>query len=280
MTAPLQFAVSLAQQAGDLLLDFFRHADLQTNFKPDHSVVTEADLAADELISKAIQEQYPGDMLLSEETQTRYPNGTNPTQPPVWIIDPLDGTTNFSLGLHFWGISIARLVKGVPETAVLYYPLIEELYTAERGRGAFLNDEPIHIQPPRVEYPLPFFACCSRTFRQYNVEVPYKVRVLGSASYTFCAVARGIAVLGFEATPKIWDIAGAWLLVEEAGGTIETLHGSEPFPLETAMDYAGMDFPTLAAATPQLASKARGQIQPRSPSQAQAAPNDIPSDSM
>ncbi len=56
MTAPLQFAVSLAQQAGDLLLDFFRHADLQTNFKPDHSIVTEADLAADELISKAIQE--------------------------------------------------------------------------------------------------------------------------------------------------------------------------------------------------------------------------------
>jgi len=143
MTAPLQFAVSLARQTGDLLLDFFRHSDLQTNFKPDHSVVTEADLAADELISKAIQEQYPGDMLLSEETQTRYPNGTNPSHPPLWIIDPLDGTTNFSLGLHFWGISIARLVEGRPETAVLYYPLIEELYTAERGRGAGPHD-PVH----------------------------------------------------------------------------------------------------------------------------------------
>ncbi|MCJ7661772.1 MAG: hypothetical protein MUO67_21715, partial [Anaerolineales bacterium] len=169
MTAPLQFAVSLARLAGDLLLDFFRHSDLKTNLKPDQSVVTEADLAADELISKAIQEQYPGEVLLSEETRTRYPIGTNLTHPPVWIIDPLDGTTNFSLGLHFWGISIARLVEGRPETAVLYFPIIEELYTAERGRGASLNDEPIHIQPPRMEYPLPFFACCSRTFRQYNV---------------------------------------------------------------------------------------------------------------
>lgn len=275
MTAPLQFAVSLARQAGDLLLDFFQHSDLKTNFKPDHSVVTEADLAADELISKAIREQYPGDLLLSEETLTRYPNGTNLTLHPLWIIDPLDGTTNFSLGLHFWGISIARLVEGRPEAAVLYFPLIKEIYTAERGRGASLNDKPIHIQSPRVEYPLPFFACCSRTFRQYNVEVPYKIRILGSACYTFCAVARGIAVLGFEATPKIWDITGAWLLVEEAGGTIETLHGSEPFPLETAMDFVGMDFPTLAAATPQFASKAREQIHPRSPSHAQAMLNDI-----
>jgi myo-inositol-1(or 4)-monophosphatase len=93
-------------------------------------------------------------------------------------------------------------------------------------------------------------------------------------------VARGIAVLGFEATPKIWDITGSWLLVEEAGGTIETLQGSEPFPLETAMDFAGMDFPTLASATPQLASKAREQIHLRIPSQAQAKHNDISSDSM
>jgi len=263
MTPPLQFAVSLARQAGDLLLDFFQHSDLKTNFKPDHSVVTEADLAADDLISKAIQRQYPGDLLMSEETRTRYPNGINLTHPPLWIIDPLDGTTNFSLGLHIWGISIARLVEGRPNTTVLYFPIVKELYTAERGRGAALNDKPIHIQPPKVGYPPPFFACCSRTFRQYNVEVPYKIRILGSASYTFCAVARGIAVLGFEATPKIWDIAGAWLLVEEAGGTIETLHDSEPFPLETTKDYAGMDFPTLAAATPQLASKAREQIQPK-----------------
>ena len=111
MTAPLQFAVSLARQAGDLLLDFYRHSDLKTNFKPNHSVVTEADLVADELISKAIQEQYPGDMLLSEETRTRHPSGTNPSHSPVWIIDPLDGTTNFSLGLHFWGISIARNLR-------------------------------------------------------------------------------------------------------------------------------------------------------------------------
>ena len=265
----LNITITLMEQVGDLakkaglaIMDIY-NTDFEVDHKADSSPVTEADRIAEEIIIQGIREgitaQYP---IVGEEA---FSDGHSPNVEGTafWLVDPLDGTTNFSLGLHFWGISIARLVEGRPNTTVLYFPIIEELYTAERGRGASLNDEPIHIQPPRVEYPLPFFACCSRTFRQYNVDVPYKIRILGSASYTFCAVARGIAVLGFEATPKIWDIAGAWLLVEEAGGTIETLHDSEPFPLETTKDYAGMDFPTLAAATPQLASKAREQIQPK-----------------
>jgi len=78
-----------------------------------------------------------------------------------------------------------------------------------------------------------------------------------------CALARGAAILGFESTPKIWDIAGGWLVVQESGGAIETLDGSEPFPIVAGQDYGEYDYPTLIAATVQLAEKARSQIRPK-----------------
>lgn len=143
------------------------------------------------------------------------------------------------------------------------FSLIQELYTAERGQGALFNGDRIHVRLPDSSNPMSFFACCSRTYRQYYVSIQYKARILGSAAYTYCMVARGMAVLGFEATPKIWDIAAVWLLVQEAGGVIGSLDGGSPFPLAAGIDYAQVNYPTLAAATPGLLSMARSQIQPK-----------------
>ena len=106
-----------------------------------------------------------------------------------------------------------------------YFPLLNELYTAQRGQGAWLNGNPIHTRPPDPDQPYGFFACCSRTHRRYQISIPYKPRILGSAAYSFCMLARGAALIGMEVSPKIWDIAGAWLLVQEAGGCIEPLEG-------------------------------------------------------
>ena len=257
MSEDLNFARTLAFEAGKLLLEFFKKPNIETSMKGDNSVVTEADLAADRLISQSIRQRYPDDFILSEELRTDY---THDPFGSVWIVDPLDGTTNFSLGLHYWGVLLCRLADGRPELTVMYFPLLDELYSAYRGQGAFLNEKRIHVRPLDVENPLPFFACCSRTYRRYKVSVPYKVRILGSAAYTFCALARGTAILGFEATPKIWDIAGAWLLVQEAGGVIDTLEGAGPFPLEEGVNYARKSFPTLGASTEELLAKARWQI--------------------
>lgn len=260
MSEDLSFARSLAFEAGKLLLDYYRKPDLQRKIKSDHSVVTEADLAADGLISQSIHQRYPDDLVISEELRSDYiPNAPG----AVWIVDPLDGTTNFSLGLHVWGVLLCRIADGFPELTVMYFPLLDELYSAYQGQGAFLNEKRIHVRPLDTEYPLPFFACCSRTFRRYAVSVPYKVRILGSAAYTFCALARGAAILGFEATPKIWDIAGAWLLVGEAGGVIDGLEGGAPFPLQEGVNYSRQSFPTLGAATEDELAKARGQIKLR-----------------
>jgi myo-inositol-1(or 4)-monophosphatase len=260
MVDPLTFATQVAYEAGALLLEQFNSVALKTSLKADRSVVTEADLASDRMISQAIQEKYPGEMILSEELQTALRPAD--TLPATWIIDPLDGTTNFSLGLHIWGVLLARLVNGWPEIAVMYFPMINELYSARLGAGAFLNGQSIQVYQ-RTNRPLSFFACCSRTYRRYDVSVPYKTRILGSAGYTFCCVARGIALVGFEATPKIWDIAGSWLLVGEAGGVIKTLDESQPFPLKTDANYARLSFPTLAAATPDLSIKTHEQLRPK-----------------
>lgn len=258
MEKSLHFATQLARSSGERLIKYFRDQKNPTNIKADQSVVTEADLAVDHLISQSIANNYPQDTILSEELHTQLDeNGESAT----WVVDPLDGTTNFSLGLPFWGVSIARVVNDIPEIAVLYFPLLDELYTARRGDGARMNGQPIQVKPPTPDHPAAFFSCCGRTHRQYDVTVPYKPRILGSAAYGFSAVARGIAVLGFEATPKIWDIAGTWLLVPEAGGVISAHHGDAPFPLQPGLDYSVKSFPTLAAATAELLLKAKGQIQ-------------------
>jgi myo-inositol-1(or 4)-monophosphatase len=93
--------------------------------------------------------------------------------------------------------------------------------------------------------------------------VPYKARILGSAAYTLSTVAHSTAILGFEATAKIWDLAAPWLVIRESGGVIETLDGSQPFPLIIGEDYSKRSFPILAAANPQVAQRAHQQIIPK-----------------
>jgi myo-inositol-1(or 4)-monophosphatase len=211
--------------------------------------------------------------VISEELSPILRYGWNPIESQgqenleknaVWVIDPLDGTTNFSLGLHYWGVSIARLVGGFPEIAAIYFPLIDELYTAQKGKGASLNTEHIYARPAQKGYQRTFFSCCSRTHKYYDVRVRYKTRILGSAAYDLCTVARGVSVLGFQATPKIWDIAAAWLIVEEAGGVIETHDGSNPFPIEAERDYNQQIYPTLAASNRPVLIKGREWIKARS----------------
>jgi len=260
----LDFAEQLVRAAGTLLRGYYQKATLQVSVKADKSVVTEADLIADRFIVEQIRLHSPGDRLLSEEIQSTLSDLDNEIQTSaIWIVDPIDGTTNFSQGLPLWGILCTRVVDGWPQLTVLYFPIIDELYTAIAGGGAWLNGQRIQVEDPSLKSKLSFFACCSRTHRLYQVDLPYKVRIFGSAFYTFCLVARGAARIGFDATPKIWDIAGAWLLVKEAGGLIESFSGDPPFPLVTNTAFASTSYPTLAAATPVQIAMAREQIQIR-----------------
>ena len=259
MTGELDFAVELARNAGKLLLGHFSLSGNPAARKKDRSVVTAADIEADQLIRNAILERYPDDGVLSEEIQTIFPENKR----VVWVVDPLDGTTNFSLGLPIWGVSIARLVDGWPETAVLYFPILDELYTAKKGDGALCNGNKLVIQSPDKKNTSTFFACCSRAHRLYDIQVPYKPRILGSAAFNLCSVARGIAVLSFEAQPKLWDLAAAWLVAREAGAINESLGGTLPFPPTPGVDYAEINFPTLTAPTNEYIQKGYKYIRPK-----------------
>lgn len=259
MNSNLQFAIQLARDTGKLLFDFFNPDGSFTSLKEDFSVVTEADLSADQMITESIHKSYPQDALISEELQPKIGKAGS----VVWIVDPLDGTTNFSLGLPIWGVSIARLVDGWPEIGVVYFPFFDELFSAARGAGAYLNGGQIHSQPPLPGQTTSFFSCCTRTYQQYEVKIRYKTRILGSACFSLCAVARGMAVVAFEATPKIWDIAAGWLIATEAGAPIDILDGPKPFPLEGNFDYRSRSFPVICAANQDLLSKSKTQIKPK-----------------
>ncbi len=245
---PLTFATHLAKGAGDILQRLYRQQGAPAHLKDDRTVVTEADFQSDQWIRKTIRETYPEDGILSEEEGTRFPAN----QEFVWVIDPLDGTANFSLGLHHWGVSIARLKNGFPHLAAIYFPLLDELFLASEGGGAFLNHSPLQVDPESPAKPATCFCCCSRTHRRYHVNIRYKTRILGSAAYGLCTVARGSATFAFEATPKVWDFAASWLVTLEAGGVIAPIEGQSPFPLVPGQDYEALSFPLLVAPTQEL----------------------------
>jgi len=253
MTNPLSFAAHLARETGQLLLQYYQSPNTRSHLKPDKTVLTEADLAADQHIAQAIQTQFPDDHILSEENNTIYSGQT------TWVIDPLDGTSNFALGVHYWGISIARIVNGWPDIAALSFPVLRELFTAQRGQGAQLNGAAIRADSVPHPRPVSFFTCDSRVFRRYHVEIPYKARILGSAAYNFCAIAHGVSAIGFETTPRVWDIAASWLVLKEAGGAIEP-YAEEVFPLQPGTDYKSIPFPILGAENEPMLAQARKQI--------------------
>lgn len=251
----LHFTIDLARRTGELLRGYFQSDRLNARRKADYSVVTDADLAADRLIAQAIRAAYPNDTIISEELQSTLTH----TSAGIWVVDPLDGTTNFSQGLQHWGVSIARLVDGQPQVAALYFPIIDELYSAQRGAGAARNGRPIETKPLEA-HPSAFICFTSNVHRRFDVRLRMKSRVLGSAAYDLCAVASGIAAISFQAQPKLWDIAAGWLVVQEAGGTIIPYEGPGPFPPVHNADYAKQSFPIVAAATAELAEQAREQI--------------------
>ncbi len=216
--------------------------------KRDGTLVTEADLEVDRFIREAVEAAYPEHRLLTEESTQVFLGA-----PATWVVDPLDGTNNFANGLSHWGISLAFLYAGSPLLATLDFPLLGQRFEAVRGQGARLNGEPLRVPPPGVLHGNQFFIGDARGYRNLDVSVLFKARLLGSAAYDLAAVASGAAVAAFETFPKIWDIAGAWLVLEEAGAVIAPLFdGPSVFPLQPQIDYVDRVFPVLAAANPEV----------------------------
>lgn len=251
----LNFAKDTTNRVGvQLLMDF---GQVEASPKADGSLVTRADQWADETIREAIASHFPSHGILSEEAEHTFPDTEW-----SWIVDPLDGTTNFARGLPLWGISLGLSYRGTPVFGYLYYPPVGQsfygFWQGESGvtdleNGAFLNQHQIHSSPdePSDNH---FLNLCSRSASVLQKRSPCKIRMLGVASYNFLTIASGAALAGVEATPKIWDIAGAWVIVQASGAVWVALDSEPIFPLSVGQDYGKRKFPTLVTARPELVS--------------------------
>lgn len=258
----LQLAIDIAHEAATVALANFGFSTARRKY--DGTLVTETDEAIDRLVTERLNEARPRDAVLSEEQSTLY----DPVFARTWVIDPLDGTTNFARGLPIWGVSIGLLVNGAPVVGVLNFPVLGELFHATAGGGAFMNGTPIQTMASRLSGVAmeddQVFLECTRTRRRYNLDLPFKSRIFGSAAYHLCKVAEGCAVGGVEATPKIWDIGAAALILEEAGGAILPFSGVPIFPLPAlAFGYGAHSMPLVHAASRALAEQVIQRVTPR-----------------
>ena len=221
--------IKAARESGKLLMEKFE-SGIRVEFKSRYDLVTEADRQSEALIVKLIREQYPDHDILAEEGD--YGQRDSDCR---WIIDPLDGTTNYAHGFPWFAVSIALEVQGKLELGVVYNPYVGELYFAERGAGAFLNDRRLQVSTiDSLEHSLlaTGFAYDHRNCKANNYDhftrfqkAAQACRRPGSASLDLANVAAGRFDGFWELKLKPWDIAAGILLVEEAGGMVSDFDG-------------------------------------------------------
>ncbi len=248
----LEVASTTAQKVGArLLADFGR---VEGEEKADGSLVTESDRWADAEIRSSIAAAFPDHAILSEEAE----HGFTPAR-WTWIIDPLDGTTNFTRGIPLWGISIGLLYDGEPVFGYVYFPPIDRTFYGywvgttglDLPTGAYLNDRPIHVSTdaPSSNH---FFSLCARSIQVWKPGFPCKIRMLGVATYNFLMVAAGTSLGGVEATPKIWDLAAVWAILHAAGGVWVSLRDEPTFPAIAGRNYGNYALPSLVVSRTEL----------------------------
>jgi myo-inositol-1(or 4)-monophosphatase len=246
------FAEQITRQVGaQLLIDFGKATAAE---KEDGSLVTQSDQWADETLRTAIAQAFPNHGLLTEESEHSFPDTEW-----CWVVDPLDGTTNFARGLPLWGISLGLLYKGTPVFGYVYLPPLGQAFHGfwqgnsglEMPIGAFLNDQPIHASREALTRNH-FFNLCARSISILKNPFPAKIRMLGVATYNLLTVAAGATLGGVEATPKIWDISAVWAITQAAGAVWNPLESDPIFPLRAGQDYSRRSFPTLVVAYPDL----------------------------
>jgi len=228
--------IKAALEAGKLLMDKFE-SGLRVEFKGKYDLVTEADRQAEALIIKLIRERYPDHDFLAEEGD--YPETGSDYR---WIIDPLDGTTNYAHGFPWFAVSIALEVKGRLELGVVYNPYVGDFYVAERGSGAFLNERRLKVSTiDTLERSLlaTGFAYDHKKCKANNYDYftrfqkeAQACRRPGAASLDLASVAAGRFDGFWELKLKPWDLAAGILLIEEAGGLVSNFDGL-PMTLES-----------------------------------------------
>lgn len=229
-TPYLDKAVELARGAGEVQLSFFRNPNLKSQTKLNSfDVVTEADKASEKLIVDGIHAAFPDHSILSEESGMEGTSGAE----WLWVIDPLDGTTNFDHGLPVFSVSVALQHNGKTVVGVVYAPYLGEMFSAMKGNGAYLNGQPIQVGHNSelgtmvVATGMPYDRDRHPDNNLDNISrVCFRVRGtrrMGSAAIDLAYTAAGFYDAYWELNLNLWDVAAGILLVQEAGGTVRSL---------------------------------------------------------
>ncbi len=222
----LRCAGELAAAADRITTEVFSRA-FEVRRKADRTPVTEADLRVEEMVRAELASRFPDDAVLGEE------GGLEGASGRVWVVDPVDGTKNFTDRIQIWGTLIALTVDGEPVVGVASAPALGERYAARRGGGATLNGEPIHVSTTAE---LAEAMVCSSGIKDWlsgRFAEPYRRVAVGAGRtrgfgdfWGHMLVARGSADAMLETTLRTWDFAAIQVIAEEAGGRMTTLEGA------------------------------------------------------
>lgn len=223
----LEFAKGLAVEAGIIMKRYFRAEDIGTEWKEDSTPVTVADTIINKLVIDRVKEVYPEFGIIGEE------DSHEPSRDYVWVVDPIDGTIPFSLGIPVSTFCLALVYKGDVQISVVFEPFQDRLFSAMLGGGAFMNDKKIHVSSDK-DFKNKYLFGSSwvkkgekdlrdvlHTLREKGV----KTLNLPSYSYMAALVASGEFVAAFMTYGSQWDAAAISLIVEEAGGKASDLNG-------------------------------------------------------
>ncbi len=206
------------------------------SYKADGSPVTEADLAVQEYLADALAARWPYIALLSEEMdEARREQACIDRDAGVWVLDPLDGTTNFATGIPYFCISLALMRGGELCLGLVYDPNRDELFSAEAGRGASLDGAPLRLSPwamplRKAAAIIDFKRLTSSLATRLAVDPPYaSQRSFGSVALDWCWLAAGRGQLYLHGSMNLWDYAAGLLIFTEAGGHARALDGGQVF---------------------------------------------------
>jgi len=243
----LNIAVRAARKAGSIINRAALAGGLNVRSKRAKDYVTQVDHAAEEAIIDIVRKAYPEHGFLAEES-----GASRPDAEYVWIIDPIDGTTNFIHGFPQYCTSIGIRQRGALAHAVVYDPLANELFTASKGRGAFLNDRRIRVTPLTklgealvgTGFPFKELDRLDLYMRQLHkmMQTCSGVRRAGAAALDLAYVACGRLDAFWELGLSPWDMAAGALLIQEAGGLVGDLEGDQTY----------MESGDIVAATPKV----------------------------
>jgi myo-inositol-1(or 4)-monophosphatase len=227
----LEFAIQCAIESGKIQGEYF-HKRIGIHHKGEIDIVTDVDIACQKKIIDLIEKHYPDDYIIAEEKSNVFEQKRN-----KWIVDPLDGTTNYAHGYPFFCTSIAYEVGGEVVVGVVYNPIFNELFSAQKGEGAYLNGEKIQVSTINdmkqallstgFPYDLPTSPKNNINHFIHFLYHAQAVRRDGSAALNLSYVACGRFDGHWEMKLNPWDMAAGILIVKEAGGSITDFHGED-----------------------------------------------------